>query len=89
LRALKGLRGTVLEPFGHTAERRMERRLITDYRATVETVLAHLSKDNHSLAVEIASLPDRVRGFGPVKAQAVADMRAAETALMSRWPAVR
>ena len=54
LASLKRLRGTALDVFGYTEERRMERRLIAEYEATVETLLATLDQDNHALAVQIA-----------------------------------
>jgi len=75
LAKLKGLRGTALDPFGRTAERRMERALIEDYRADVERVLERLDEANHALAVEIAKLPERMRGFGHVKEANVAETR--------------
>ena len=50
-----------------TAERRMERQLIADYRASVDELLATLDHDNHALAVEIASVPEHIRGYGHVK----------------------
>ncbi len=67
LAKLKGLRGTAFDVFGHTAERRTERRLISEYEATVDELLAGLSKENARLAVEIASIPEEIRGFGHVK----------------------
>jgi indolepyruvate ferredoxin oxidoreductase len=67
LAKLKGLRGTALDPFGHTAERKMERALIAEYRATVEGLLPKLTADNLAQAVAIASVPEDIRGFGHVK----------------------
>ena len=64
---LKFLRGTFADPFGYTAERRMERRLIGEYEAVVKELVDGLNADNHALAVEIAELPMRIRGFGHVK----------------------
>ncbi len=64
---LKGLRGTPLDIFGYAAERRTERRLIADYETLMEELLAGLSGDNHALAVELASIPENIRGFGHVK----------------------
>ncbi len=83
LARLKGLRGTVLDPFARTDERRAERRLIADYEMAVEEVLAALDEDNHALAVEIAALPERIRGFGPVKARAIEAAKAREAALLA------
>ncbi len=67
LAGLKGLRGTPFDPFGRSAERRAERALIATYEAAVEETLARLDHDNHGLAVEIARLPESIRGFGHVK----------------------
>ena len=67
LARLKGLRGTPFDIFGITAERRMERRLIGEYEAVVIELVDGLNADNHALAVEIAELPMRIRGFGHVK----------------------
>ncbi len=63
----KKLRGTPFDPFGYSAERRLERRLIDDYEQMLELVLTALNNENHGLAVQIASLPDCIRGYGPVK----------------------
>jgi indolepyruvate ferredoxin oxidoreductase len=60
---LRPLRGTVLDIFGYTQERRMERRLIAEYEATLRELSTTLSPDNHALAIEIASLPAKMRGF--------------------------
>ncbi|MEE3626632.1 indolepyruvate ferredoxin oxidoreductase family protein [Nitrospirillum sp. BR 11752] len=87
LARLKGLRGTALDIFGRTAERRMERQLIVDFRATVEELLAGLAEDNHALAVEIAELPQKIRGYGHVKEKAYAEVKAKEQALLRDWRA--
>ncbi len=75
LAGLKGLRGTVFDPFGHTKERRMERRLITDYEQMLEELLPALSAANYDAAVALAELPEDVRGFGHVKEAGVRRMR--------------
>jgi len=69
---MKGLRGTWADPFGRTAERRMERRLIADYEALVERVIGALTAERHAAAVAALSLADEIRGYGPVKDEAVA-----------------
>ena len=68
----------------------MERRLIGEYEAAVEELVAGLNHDNHRLAVEIASLPDGMRGFGHVKEANVAKVKEAERRLLDlfRKPAV-
>jgi len=87
LAKLKGLRGTPFDVFGRTAERRMERALIAEYEQAVESLLSTLSRDNHSLAVEIASLPEAIRGFGHIKAKSVDAARAKQRDLMTRYAA--
>jgi indolepyruvate ferredoxin oxidoreductase len=67
LRPLRRLRGTPLDPFGWTAHRRWERRLIADYERTLAELLDGLGPENLAAAVEIASLPEHVRGFDDVK----------------------
>ncbi|HEY7765440.1 MAG TPA: indolepyruvate ferredoxin oxidoreductase family protein [Aestuariivirgaceae bacterium] len=67
LARLKFLRGSFLDPFGHTAERRRERALISDYEQTVREVMGGLTPLNHALAVEIAEIPELIRGYGHVK----------------------
>ncbi len=63
----KRLRGTPFDIFGYTRERRTERRLIADYEALVEELLSGLSQESHGLAVELAAVPEAIRGFGHVK----------------------
>ncbi|MGH6914133.1 MAG: DUF6537 domain-containing protein, partial [Geminicoccales bacterium] len=91
LARLKRLRGTFLDPFGYSDERRTERRLIAEYEAVLEELLRDLSPDNHVLAVEIARIPERIRGFGHVKARHLAEARRAEAELLLafRQPAPR
>jgi len=85
LARLKGLRGTALDVFGKTEERRMERALIDEYRKSLEELLEGLSAERLALAVEIAQLPQDIRGFGPVKAAHLARVRPRWGELMSRW----
>ena len=82
---MRGLRGTPFDIFGRTAERRTERRLIEEYFETVDELLAGLRPENRALAVEIASVPDRIRGYGHVKARNVAEAEAERAALLERW----
>ncbi|MCC7060276.1 MAG: indolepyruvate ferredoxin oxidoreductase family protein [Burkholderiaceae bacterium] len=67
LTRLKFLRDTPIDPFGHSAERRLERRLMAGYQATLETLLAGLDSSNVALAAEIARLPESIRGYGPIR----------------------
>ncbi len=85
LKHFKVLRGTPLDIFGNTEEREMERALIGEYVASIEEVLAKLNADNHALALEIANLPDAVKGFGHVKARNVVAVRSKWDGLMEKW----
>ncbi len=85
LAKLKALRGTALDPFGGTAERRTERALIAEYRATVEELLAGLSLDQLAQAVEIARLPEDIRGYGHVKERHLAAVRQRWGGLLAAW----
>ena len=67
LAKLKVLRGTFLDPFFYGEHRRLERRMITEYRQTIESLLPGLSGENLALAVKIASVPEHIRGYGAVK----------------------
>ncbi|MFO1108263.1 MAG: indolepyruvate ferredoxin oxidoreductase family protein [Bradyrhizobium sp.] len=67
------LRGTPLDVFGYSADRKLERELIAAYEKDVAKALDLLSQASHDTAVELLSLPDRIRGFGPVKEKAAKD----------------
>ncbi len=89
LAKLKRLRGTPLDLFGYTAERRMERRLIADYEMLMDEVLERLgSKDvgrlQVALMLELLRLPEGIRGFGPVKERAVAAVERRKRELLAR-----
>ena len=85
LKHLKVLRGTPLDIFGNTEEREMERALIGEYVASIDEVLAKLNANNHALALEIANLPDAIKGFGHVKARNVVAVRSKWSGLMEKW----
>ena len=85
LAKLKGLRGTAFDPFGRTEERRTERALVGEYRAAIEEVLGRLSAERLGAAVEIARLPEEIRGYGRVKEGNLAKVRAKWGGLMATW----
>jgi len=85
LSKLKGLRGTPFDIFGRTEERRTERALIGEYRHTIERVLARLAADNHALALEIARIPEQIKGFGHVKERNLAAVRPQWDELVRQW----
>jgi indolepyruvate ferredoxin oxidoreductase len=85
LHRLTPLRGTKFDPFAYSAERRMERELITQYELDIKEISAQYTAENHAVAAEIAALPQTVRGFGPVK-QANAEKAALRRqALWAKW----
>ena len=71
LKNFRFLRGTAFDPFGASEERRLERRLIADYRSRIDDISSRLNAANIAVATEIASLPDDIRGYGPVKLAAI------------------
>ncbi len=89
LAKLKRLRGTPFDVFGASAERKAERRLIGEYEATVAELLEHLDGENRKLAVEIASVPEHIRGFGHVKRRHLDEAKKKEVALLTAFRASR
>jgi len=87
LAKLKGLRGGALDLFGRTEERRTERALIGEYRACIDELLADLSVAKLGQAVEIARIPEQIKGYGHVKARHLQTARANWSALMAAWRA--
>ncbi|GAB4571682.1 MAG: indolepyruvate ferredoxin oxidoreductase family protein [Rhodothalassiaceae bacterium] len=82
LARLKFLRGTPFDPFGLTAERRKERALIRSYEAHLDEIETHLTRDCHDAAVALARLPEEIRGYGPIKEEAIRRAEAREEALL-------
>jgi indolepyruvate ferredoxin oxidoreductase len=89
LARLRRLRGTPLDVFGRTAERRRERALIGEYEALIDEVLAKLAPYNHALAVELASIPEQIRGYGHVKERHLAVAKQREATLLEQFRAAR
>jgi indolepyruvate ferredoxin oxidoreductase len=87
LAKLKRLRGTAFDIFSYTQERKTERALIADYEAMLAEVLAGLTPDNHHLAVGLAAIPEKIRGFGHVKMRHLAAAKADEAALLEQFRA--
>jgi indolepyruvate ferredoxin oxidoreductase len=71
LARMRWLRHTWINPFGYTAERRMERRLLADYEKTIAAILDRLDAGNHRFAVALAAYPEKIRGFGHVRAESI------------------
>ncbi|MGN6422469.1 MAG: indolepyruvate ferredoxin oxidoreductase family protein [Asticcacaulis sp.] len=89
LKTLKGLRGTPLDLFGYTHERRRERAMAADYAAMIQEIAPRLAAHNLDIAVALASLPDEIRGFGPIKSASAdkADLKREE--LRARFDAAQ
>lgn len=85
LAKLRGLRGTPFDPFARTAERRTERALIGDYEALVERVCTGLTAENHDRAVALLLHADMIRGYGPVKDEAIERYHAELAGLEARF----
>ncbi|HTL13771.1 MAG TPA: DUF6537 domain-containing protein, partial [Thermomonas sp.] len=85
LAKLRFLRGTPLDVFGYTAERRGERALIREYERTVSGLLEKLDAGNVGLAAEIASIPEDIRGFGHVKEAHLHKAMARQAELLKEW----
>ncbi|MFP6630550.1 MAG: indolepyruvate ferredoxin oxidoreductase family protein [Myxococcota bacterium] len=85
LAPLKFLRGTRLDPFGWPAHRRLERQLIVDYEKQIGELLDGLSSENLEIAVEIAGLPEGIRGFADVKEQHLEAVRVKQTDLLESF----
>jgi indolepyruvate ferredoxin oxidoreductase len=87
LARLKGLRGTAFDPFGRTEERKTERALIGEYRASIDEVLQGLDASTLKQAIAIAKIPEDIRGYGHVKARHLAAARSKWQGLMAQWRA--
>ncbi|MEC9345964.1 MAG: indolepyruvate ferredoxin oxidoreductase family protein [Pseudomonadota bacterium] len=85
LARLKGLRGTRFDIFGRTEERKVERQLIVDYEVVVRELVLKLDAGNHALAVEIASLPADIRGYGHIKDRNIEAVKRREAGLLGRF----
>jgi indolepyruvate ferredoxin oxidoreductase len=85
LAKLKGLRGTAFDLFGRSAERQMERALIADYTRSMEAVMQRLNAENMSTALEIARIPEQIKGFGHVKEKNVVAARLKWDGLMKQF----
>ncbi len=87
LAKLRRIRGTALDLFGRTAERRMERALIGEYEMLIDELVAALASHNHALAIELAQLPELIRGYGHVKQRNVEAVKAKEALLLAAFRA--
>ncbi len=87
LAGMKVLRGGLFDVFGYTRERRAERKLIDAYEVLLEEIIGTLSPENHAVAVALASIPEKIRGYGHVKERHVKVAKAEETVLLEQYRA--
>jgi len=85
LARMKGLRGSVFDLFGHTAERKCERQLIADYEIWLDEIVAGLAPGRHALAVKIATVPEQIRGYGHVKQRSIDNAMEAAAGLLAEF----
>ena len=83
LASLRALRGTPLDPFAWSADRRQDRRLLAEYQQTLEHLIETLTPANHAIAVELAALPEAIRGYGPIRERHAAHAAARRTQLLA------
>jgi len=84
LAKLRNLRGTPLDIFGYTADRRLERRLIAEYERDIDAILSNLTKSTYDDACVLATLPTSIRGYGPVKEAAYEKTQPQRQQLLNR-----
>ena len=89
LAKMRPLRGTALDVFARTAERRMERALIGEYETLVAELLRDVAPHNQSLAVELAQIPEHIRGYGHVKVRHLRQAKAEEAELLAAFRGAR
>ena len=87
LAKFKFLRGTAFDPFGYSTERKTERALVPTTRRCSTEVLGKLTADNHHIAVGLAAIPEKIRGFGHVKLRHLKAAKADEAALLEQFRA--
>ncbi len=85
LASARRLRGTWLDPFARQADRKLDRKLLADYRAQLDEMLEGLDAGRYTLACQLAELPEQVKGFDVVRARTAADYERERERLLARW----
>ncbi len=86
LARMRRLRGSLLDPFRWSPDRRLERALIREYETSLEQILKNLDPGNHATSITLAAMPERIRGFGFIKEKSLEKARQLETALRAEIP---
>jgi indolepyruvate ferredoxin oxidoreductase len=89
LARFKGLRGTILDPFRPDSDRIAERKMLADYQTLLDDILPRLSPANHATAVALARIPEKIRGFGHIRARSTQEARAEIARLYGVYHAIR
>jgi indolepyruvate ferredoxin oxidoreductase len=89
LARMKGLRGTIFDPFRPDSDRIAERKLLAEYQALLDDILPRLSQANHALAVALARTPEKIRGFGHIRARHMAEAKSETLRLYGEFCATR
>jgi indolepyruvate ferredoxin oxidoreductase len=87
LAKFKRLRGTPLDIFGYAHERRTERQLIREFEERIEEIVTKLNAGNHALAIGLAVIPQKIRGFGHIKERNLKTAKAEEAELLAKFRA--
>ena len=82
LAKLRGLRGTAIDPFRYSADRKLDRAMLKDYQSLVDRIGRELNASNYETLLQLAELPADVRGYGPVREQAAESIREKQTQLI-------
>jgi indolepyruvate ferredoxin oxidoreductase len=85
LAGMKGLRGGPLDVFGRTGHRRRERALIGEYEQLITGLLPDLTNGTYPIAVQLASIPEHIRGYGDIKEASIADAMTAKAELLAKF----
>ncbi|MDY0047178.1 MAG: indolepyruvate ferredoxin oxidoreductase family protein, partial [Thauera propionica] len=82
LAKFRSLRGSALDPFARSHDRRLDRELIADYERLIDEIVINLDRSNHEAAIELAAIPDQIRGYGHVRERYLASARQRQAALL-------
>jgi indolepyruvate ferredoxin oxidoreductase len=84
LARMKGLRGTQLDIFGRTEERRHDRAILAEYESLMDELCERITPENHAVAVELAAVPESIRGYGHIRARHISSAATRRQELMDQ-----